>query len=108
MKTLTSFRNRQLVIAELTVKLSVNALAIAFAGLTLAQLLPYHLSQNTKLREIRLEVDRTQMRVARLRDRFGSSFALQQTETIVEDQTPLTAKDRLQIFWLNENSTARD
>lgn len=102
-----SIASRRSLVAELTIKLLVNGISIAFAGSTLFRLLPYHFSQSAKLHEIRLEVDRTQIIVDRLRDRFQSSFSPQQTKAIVEEQTSLTAKDQLPVFWV-ENSTTRD
>lgn len=106
MKPVINSPSRRSLLAELSIKLSVNAVAIAVAGATLMRLLPYHFSQSAKLHEIRLEVDRTQIRVDRLRDKFHSSFAPEQSSDLVEEGTHLSAKDRLPVFWLNENSSS--
>lgn len=76
------------VVGETTAKLVVNLVVSAAAIAGLIQLLPYHLSQQGKLREVRSEVKRTQERVDRLQADFSRSFDPSQAKSIMQEQSP--------------------
>ncbi|HTL89330.1 MAG TPA: hypothetical protein VL134_08005, partial [Leptolyngbya sp.] len=53
----------------------------------LAQLIPYSVSQQTKLKEIQAEVNTTDTRVARLKTDFNRYFDPRQAAAIAQEQT---------------------
>lgn len=86
---------------EITVKLAVNALLSAAAISTLVKLLPYQLSQQEKLREVRTEVLETERRVNQLRNHFSRNFDPSQTQRVMKEQTPRIDPNQRRIFLLN-------
>src|SRR5919202_6747106 len=77
-------RSYQAVAGETTVKLVVNVVISSAAIAGLVQLLPYHLSQQSKLQEVGAEVKRTEKRVNDLRTEFGRSFDSGQAKTVMQ------------------------
>jgi outer membrane murein-binding lipoprotein Lpp len=73
--------------AEAVVKLGVNVLISGAAIAALAQLIPYSVSQQTKLKEIQAEVNTTDTRVARLKTDFNRYFDPRQAAAIAQEQT---------------------
>ncbi|MBZ8180055.1 MAG: hypothetical protein SAL07_03440 [Oscillatoria sp. PMC 1051.18] len=92
------------VVAEITVKILVNGVLSAAAIAALLKLLPYHLSQQAKLREVRTEVKRTEQRVNELRDRFSYSFDPHQTQNIMQEQTGRVQPNQLRVVWLEKKT----
>ena len=86
---------------ETVFKLSINVVLSAAAVSTLTRILPYQLSQQEKLQEIRAEVNVTEGRVNRLRDDFGRHFDPQQTRTIMQEQSNRVDPKQLQVVWTN-------
>ena len=72
---------------ETTAKLAVNLTFSAAAIGALVQLLPYHLSVQAKLQEVREETKQTQVRVLRLQNDFNKSFDPQQAKTIMQQES---------------------
>jgi hypothetical protein len=77
----------QAVAGETTARLVVNLLLCTAAIAGLVKLLPYHLSQQAKLREVRTEVKRTEERVKGLRADFGRTFDSRQTKSVMQEQS---------------------
>jgi hypothetical protein len=84
---------------ETTFKLGVNITLSVAAASTLMRILPYQLSQQEKLQEIRAEVNVTEGRVNRLRDNFSHHFDPQQTKTIMQEQSNRVDPKQLQVVW---------
>jgi hypothetical protein len=80
-------RSHQAVAGETTAKIVVNVVISAAAITGLVQLLPYHLSQQSKLGEVRAEVKRTEKRVNDLRSEFGRSFDAGQAKSVMQEQS---------------------
>ena len=80
-------RSHQAVAGETTAKIVVNVVISAAAITGLIQLLPYHLSQQSKLGEVRAEVKRTEKRVNDLRSEFGRSFDAGQAKSVMQEQS---------------------
>lgn len=80
-------RSYQAVAGETTAKLVVNVVISTAAIAGLVQLLPYHLSQQSKLGEVRAEVKRTEKRVNDLRTEFGRSFDSGQAKSVMQEQS---------------------
>ena len=90
--------NRAIAI-ETTAKLAVNVVLSSAAIAALVQLLPYHLSQQAKLREVRSEVKRAEERVKNLRSDFSHSFDSGQAQSIMQEQTFLVDPTKRQVVW---------
>lgn len=89
----------QTIVGETTVKLAVNLVLCAAAITGLSQLLPYHLSQQGKLREVRAEVRRTETRVKDLRADFSRSFDPGQAKNVMHEQSYRVDPTQRQIVW---------
>ncbi len=88
--------------AEITLKL-IFSWAIAIASLASAiKLLPYHLSQQAKLKEIRIQVEGSEARVVRLREQLNHNFDPQQTKNLMKQYSSLLAPNQNRIYWLPE------
>jgi hypothetical protein len=87
------------VAGETTAKLVVNLVLCAAAITGLVQLLPYHLSQQAKLREVRSEVKRAEERVKNLRTDFSHSFDSGQAQSIMQEQSYLVDPSKRQVVW---------
>ncbi|MBH8560644.1 hypothetical protein I8748_00200 [Nostoc sp. CENA67] len=79
-------RSYRVMALETTAKIAVNVAISAAAVSALTQLLPYHWSQQEKLREIRTEVKLMEGRVNILQAEFSRNFDPQQTKSIMEQQ----------------------
>lgn len=89
----------QSVVGETTAKLAVNFVLSAAAIAGLAQLLPYHLSQQAKLREIRTEVTRTEQRLQTLRADFHRSFDPGQAKSVMQEQSYRVDANQHPVFF---------
>ncbi len=78
-------------------------IALASIG-SLVKLLPYHLSQQAKLKELRIQVSQTESKVAELRQQLNHNFDPQQTQNLMEQYSSLLAPNRSRIYWLPEKS----
>lgn len=79
--------SHQAVAGETTARLVVNLVLCTAAIAGLVKLLPYHLSQQAKLREVRTEVKRTQERVKGLNADFGRTFDSRQSKSVMQEQS---------------------
>ncbi|MDJ0734232.1 MAG: hypothetical protein QNJ47_09175 [Nostocaceae cyanobacterium] len=79
-------RSYQVMALEVSVKIGVNLAIAAAAASALGQLLPYHWSQQEKLREIRTELKLIQERVSSLQADFSRNFDPTQTKNIMQEQ----------------------
>jgi transcription initiation factor TFIIIB Brf1 subunit/transcription initiation factor TFIIB len=87
---------------EIILKL-VFSWAIAIAALTSAiRLLPYHLSQQEKLKELHIQVQDTEARVVKLQEQLNRNFDPQQTKNLMEQYSSLLAPNQTRIYWLPE------
>lgn len=89
----------QAVAGETTARLAVNLVLCAAAIAGLVKLLPYHLSQQAKLRELRTEVRRTDERVKNLRADFGRTFDSRQTKSVMQEQSYRVDENQRQVVW---------
>ncbi|MBE9043259.1 hypothetical protein IQ255_02340 [Pleurocapsales cyanobacterium LEGE 10410] len=90
--------------AEIVLKL-ILSWAIALSAIaSLFKLLPYHLSQQAKLKELRIQVQETDARVIKLRKQLNHNFDPQRTQSLMEQYSSLTAPNQSRIYWLPEES----
>ncbi len=97
-------------VTETVLKLFFS-LVIGVTGLTsLIKLVPYHNAQQAKLKELRTQVQETQVRVFKLRQELNRNFDPQQTQNLIEEYSSLTVPDRIQVFVRDteKNSTIGD
>jgi cell division protein FtsB len=87
------------VAGETTAKLVVNVVLSTAALAGLIQLLPYHQTQQAKLREVREEVQRTEARVNNLRNDFSRSFAPGEARRVMHDQSYRVDPNQRQVVW---------
>ena len=91
------------VTTEISLKL-ILSWAIALAAIaSLFRLLPYHLSQRAKLKELRTQVEETDARVTKLREQLNHNFDPQRTQSLMEQYSSLTSPNQSRIYWLPEN-----
>lgn len=79
-------RSHQIMALETTAKIGVNFAIVAAAISALTQLLPYHWSQQDKLRAIRTEVNVTQERVNDLQIELNHNFDPRQAKVLMQQQ----------------------
>ena len=89
----------QTVVGETTAKLAVNLVLSAAAIAGLVQLLPYHLSQQAKLRELRTEVTGTEERLKSLRADFHRSFDPGQAKSVMQEQSYRVDANQHPVFF---------
>lgn len=87
------------VVGETTLRLVVNIVLSTAAIAGLVQLLPYQLSQQSKLQEVRREVKRTEARVNNLRSDFSRSFDPRQAQKVMQEQTYRFNPSQRQVVW---------
>jgi len=92
------------VAGETSAKLVVNIVLSAAAIAGLAQLLPYHLSQQSKLGEVRSEVKRAEERVKNLRTDFKRSFDPGQAKSVMQEQSSRVDPNQRQVVWQDANT----
>lgn len=91
------------VTVEIGLKL-ILSWSIAIAAIaSLCRLVPYHLSQQAKLDELRLQVGETEARVERLRKQLNDNFDPQKTQSLMEEYSSLSAPNQSRIYWLPES-----
>ena len=92
---------------EIGLKLILSWAIVLAAIASLFRLLPYHLSQQAKLKELRLQVRETEARVVKLRKQLNHNFDPQKTQSLMEQYSSLTSPNQSRIYWLPENQEER-
>jgi len=69
--------------------------------------LPYHLTQQEKLKELRIQVQETDARVTKLREQLNNNFDPQQTKSLMEQYSTLTTPNQSRIYWLDDNQQSQ-
>ncbi|WP_026731349.1 hypothetical protein [Fischerella sp. PCC 9605] len=95
-------RSYQVMALETTAKIGVNVVISAAALSALVQLLPYHWSQQDKLREIRTEVKQMEERVNSLQAEFSRNFDPRQTKSIMQEQGYRFDPRQRQVVLMNQ------
>jgi hypothetical protein len=97
-------RSYQIMAMETSAKITVNVVIITAAISALAQLLPYHWLQQSKLREIRTEVKLMEGRVNNLRTEFSRNFDPSQAQIIKQEQSYRFAPNKRQVVFVNPDT----
>jgi hypothetical protein len=93
-------RSHRAIAAETSAKLLVNLVLAIASGSALLKLLPYSLTQQAKLQEIRAEVSLVGNRVAQVQGDFDRNFDPQQMRTIMQEQSSRVDPQQRQVIWL--------
>lgn len=102
-KTNKARRNsRREVTREISLKLVLSWIIALSAIASLCRLLPYHLTQKAKLKELRVQVQETDARVSKLREQLNHNFDPQKTQSLMEEYSSLTTPNQSRIYWLLE------
>ncbi|MDJ0619219.1 MAG: hypothetical protein QNJ63_21170 [Calothrix sp. MO_192.B10] len=111
-KPLTPRRKRHLrqryyraMAVEMTLKIGVNMAVATVAVSALTSLLPYHWSQQEKLREISTQVKRLEGNVNKLRADFSRNFDPHQTKTIMQEQGYRFDPNQRRVIWNKDSVT---
>ncbi|MDM9384513.1 hypothetical protein QUB80_27995 [Chlorogloeopsis sp. ULAP01] len=97
-------RSYQVLALETTAKIGVNVLVSAVAISALVKLLPFHQSQQEKLREIRTEVKLMEERVSKLQVEFSRNFDPSQAKTIMQEQSHRLAPNQRPIVLMKQET----
>ncbi|MDJ0569189.1 MAG: hypothetical protein QNJ53_09075 [Pleurocapsa sp. MO_192.B19] len=89
---------------EISLKLILSWIIALGAIASLFRLLPYHLSQKAKLKELRIQVQETDARVTKLRKQLNHNFDPQRTKSLMKQYSSLTSPDQSRIYWLPEDN----
>lgn len=98
-RTVNFYRHTQV---EITIKLILSCALATGAIAALVKLVPYHFSQQTKLREIDAQVEETKGRVGKLKEELNRNFDPQQSQNLMGEYSPRLAPNQSRIFWLNQ------
>lgn len=85
---------------EAAAKLTVNLLLIVAAGSAIVKLLPYNLSQQAKLQDLRSEVGFVEGRVDRVQADFSRNFDPQQARSVMQEQSSRVDPRQRPVVWL--------
>ena len=97
--TLDFYRHTQ---AEVTIKLILSCALVIGAIAALVKLVPYHFSQQAKLREIDAQVEETRGRVGQLKEELNRNFDPQLSQNLMEEYSPRLAPNQTVVFWLDQ------
>jgi hypothetical protein len=88
------------VTVEVSLKLVLSWIIAIAALSSLIKLVPYHLSQQAKLKELRTQIKETDARVSQLREQLHHNFDPQQTRSLMEQYSSLLSPNQSRIYWL--------
>jgi hypothetical protein len=90
---------------EVSIRLGVNVLLGVAAISALARLLPYNVTQQARLEELRTEVAEVEGRVDHLRAEFNRNFDPQQALNVMQEQSARMRPNQRQVIWLAPSSS---
>ena len=90
---------------EIVIKLLLSWVLVIGAFAALVKLVPYHFSQQAKLKEIDAQVQETEKRVTKLKAELNRNFDPQQIQNLMEEYSPRLAPNQSRVFWLNPAET---
>ncbi|MDB9374200.1 hypothetical protein [Nodularia sphaerocarpa] len=96
-------RSYQVMALETTVKIAVNLAISAAAVSALVQLVPYHWTQEDRLREVNTEVKLMEERVESLQTEFKRNFDPNQAHSIRQQQAYRFDPNQLPVVFVNRD-----
>lgn len=98
-------RRQKATLIELTLHMSVNCLLFTVAIATIVKLLPYHLTQQEKLADLRVEVEQAEVRVGKLRQDFNKNFDAYNNQRLMQEGTTKVDPNQKRVIWVEPEST---
>ncbi|MBD2345404.1 slr1601 family putative cell division protein [Anabaena subtropica] len=95
-------RSYRLMAVETTAKIAVNIAITSAAAAALMQLLPHHWSQQSKLREVNVEVKQMERRVSDLQAQLSHNLDPRQANSIRQQQGYRFSPNQIPIVLTNE------
>jgi hypothetical protein len=93
---------------ETTAKVAVNIVISTAAVSALVQLLPYHWSQQDKLRTVRTEVKVMEGRVQNLQTEFSRNFDPGEAKSIMQQKSFRFDPNQRPVILMNQDQTATE
>ncbi|TVQ44365.1 MAG: hypothetical protein EA365_10315 [Gloeocapsa sp. DLM2.Bin57] len=93
---------------EVSAKLFVNTILTLITTASLVRLVPYYLSQQAKLQEVKAEIQDTQTRVNQLNQEFSYYFDAQQSQSLIKRYTVKVDPSELRLFLIREDANLND
>ena len=90
---------RRAIALESSVKLTVNLLLAIVATTTIAKLVPYYQSQQSRLTTLEESVTIAERKNAELREEFDRNFDPTQTSRIMQEQSGLHYANQKKVIW---------
>lgn len=90
---------RKAVVFESSVKLTVNLLLATVAATTIAKLVPYYQSQQSRLSTLEASVEVAEQRNSELRKQFDRNFDPTQASRIMQEQSGRGYPNQKKIVW---------
>ena len=92
---------RQAIAFESSVKLTVNLLLAIVATTTIAKLVPYYQSQQSRLTTLQNSVQVAERKNVELRSQFNRNFDPTQAGRIMQEQSGLSYPNQKNVIWKN-------
>lgn len=96
---------RRAIALESSVKLTVNLLLAIVATTTIAKLVPYYQSQQSRLETLEESVTIAERKNADLRKEFDRNFDPTQTSRIMQEQSGLHYANQKKVIWATPPAT---
>ncbi|NJN75028.1 MAG: hypothetical protein HC796_00625 [Synechococcaceae cyanobacterium RL_1_2] len=93
-------QNYGVIAVEIFIKVSVNVVLSAAAITALSQLIPYQLSQKTKLQELELETAETQARVSQLQKEFEFNTDPSQAQRVMQEYSTRVNPNQVKVVFV--------
>jgi hypothetical protein len=90
---------RQAIAFESSVKLTVNLLLAIVAATTIAKLIPYYQSQQSRLTTLQASVEVAERNNAELRSQFNRNFDPAQASRIMQEQSGMSYPNQKKVIW---------
>ena len=90
---------RQAIAFESSVKLTVNLLLAIVASTTIAKLIPYYQSQQSRLTTLQNSVQVAERKNAELRSQFNRNFDPAQAARIMQEQSGMSYPNQKNVVW---------
>ncbi len=89
-------------VVESLTMIVINSCLLGMTVYAIVHLIPHQLSQSAKLRDIKIEREKTAQHVAELKQEYQRSLQPEEAIRIAEEQGHLISQKKQRIFLLNE------
>ncbi|MEC4805139.1 MAG: hypothetical protein SAJ12_07520 [Jaaginema sp. PMC 1079.18] len=93
---------------ETVVKVTINSVISVAAIAALSNLIPYLVSHQAKLREIRTQVRTTELKVNQLQDKFSRSFDPSQASSVMQEQSARVSPNQRRVVWVERPASSEN